>query len=398
MNLVFITGNNPYGSTVFGGAESSCRLIAEQLAQHGHRITYLTEDVSDTERTLARHAGVDLRAFPRRSEDGNWLVARFARLLNERNLRRCVPGRDADLVYCFYEISCLRVARALAQQQRRPARIVLRMAGLHWSERVARSPKLAARFAHWFNTVDSVNFISAALVGMTERKLAEFGMNVAFRHRFVLDIGSSVAVGRSVAYESLPAQPFEIVMATRFSTYQKRQDILLRAAALLPKDATIGITLIGDGTTKPEMQRLAAELGVDDRVTFRPFQSQPVLWDQLLRAHLLCHGVEYEGLGKIISESMALGLPVLASDFEPLRSYITECENGFLVGNDPALWAARISALADDPAARARVSAGAMAYIRKNYDPAENAAAYERHFDEIIRGGLASEAPTTSTD
>ena len=393
MNLVFITGNNPFGSSAFGGAESSCRLIAEQLARRGHRVTYLTEEVGAAERALARHAGVDLRTFPHRSEAGNWLAARLARHRNGRDLRRCVPERDADLVYCFYEIGCLKVARALQRQQRRKTRLVMRMAGLHWADRISQKPKLAARFTDWFNSVDSVNFISAALVGMTERKLAELGMKVDFRHRFVLDIGSSVAVGRTIAYATLPAQPFEIVMATRFSTYQKRQDILLRAAALLPKSAAIRITLIGDGAARPEMQRLAADLGIDDRVTFLPFSSQSALWDRLRRAHLLCHSVDYEGLGKVIIESMALGLPVLVSDVEPLRSYIVDGETGFLVGNDPALWAARILRLVDDPAARARVSAAGMAYVREHYDSAKNAALYEGEFETIMRGGSVIGAP-----
>lgn len=388
MKLVFLTRHNPYGTASHGGAESSSRLIAEHLARRGHQVTYLAERVAAPERAVAQQAGVELRRFARRAEDGNRLAQWFARTLNDWLIRWCLRDREVDLVYCFYEASALKTALAL-RQQRPDVKIVMRMAGLHWYERARRNPKNAERFIHWFNAVDSVNFIAEPLVAMTNQKLAELGMKVAFQHHFVLDIGSSVAVGRRTAYETLPPTPFRIVMAARFSTYQKRQDILIRAAALLPEDVAVQITFIGDGVTRPELQRLAAELGVADRVTFSPFQSQPALWAQLQEAHLLCHSVDYEGLGKIVIESMASGLPVLASEVEPLRSYIIDGENGFLVRNDPAAWAAKIGRLIEGRGARARVSAAAMAYVRRHYDPTVTAAVYEERFAAIIQRGSA---------
>jgi glycosyltransferase involved in cell wall biosynthesis len=211
-------------------------------------------------------------------------------------------------------------------------------------------------------------------------------MHVAFRHSFVQDIGSSAKLGRDTSYAALSDTPFQIIMATRFHDYQKRQDILIQAAAQLPKDRAIEITLIGDGVNKSDMIALAADLGVTDRVKFVAFQSQQMLWEQLERVNLLCHSVDYEGLGKIIIESMALGLPVLASDVAPLNSYIRDGENGFLATNHPAAWADKICQLIDDPSALARVSEASMAYIRAHYDPDENVKAYERQFEAIVGG------------
>ena len=112
---------------------------------------------------------------------------------------------------------------------------------------------------------------------------------------------------------------------------------------------------------------------------------QQQLWQEMRQADLLCHACDYEGTSKIILESMALGLPVLASDVTPVNDYVIDGYNGFLVDNDPAMWAEKITALACDKSERIRVSLNSMAYINENYNPFNNVSLYESHFDEILK-------------
>ena len=68
-------------------------------------------------------------------------------------------------------------------------------------------------------------------------------------------------------------------------------------------------------------------------------------------------------------EAMSAGCAIVASDTQPLREAITHDETGRLVSffDAPAL-ADEVCGLLDDPAARARLSAGARLFAQENYD------------------------------
>jgi len=65
MNILIATSKNPFAEKQVGGAETSCRLIAEKLASRGHVIFYLTDNAEQNSRQEASRRGVYLRALPR---------------------------------------------------------------------------------------------------------------------------------------------------------------------------------------------------------------------------------------------------------------------------------------------------------------------------------------------
>ena len=256
----------------------------------------------------------------------------------------------------------------------------MQMAGLHWYETCLRDRRKIDIYRRIFSGIDAVNFVEERLAQVTDEKLRELGMGDPFRRRFVAEIGSGVEVRRERPYARLPATPFRLIMAARFASYSRRQDILVEAMAQIPGEREIELLLVGEGTKRAEVERLVAERGLTGRIRLVPFMPQQDLWALLSEAHLLTHCAEHEGLGKAIVESMALGLPVLASDVRVISDYIRDGENGFLVENTPAAWAARIQELMDDPARRVRVSETALNFVRKHHDPDRNVLKYETEF------------------
>ncbi len=174
-------------------------------------------------------------------------------------------------------------------------------------------------------------------------------------------------------------------MATRFSSYQKRQDILVEAVNKITGKIPFKLTLIGSGPERSRIQNYIYENDLQDKITVLPFLPQVKLWNLMLKSDLLCHSVEYEGLGKIIIESMAMGLPVLTSNVTPMNSYINDGDNGFLVGNDPKLWAERIIELYDNYQKRKTVSNNSIGFIKEYYNPDKNISIYTKNFNRIIR-------------
>ena len=138
----------------------------------------------------------------------------------------------------------------------------------------------------------------------------------------------------------------------------KRVDQIVRAVAELPAD--VRLLVAGDGDMLEEWRRLAADLGVGDRVTFLgnvPHERVPLL---IRAADVFVLNSEYEGLSHTLLEVQALGTPMVASGVCGNPEVVEDGVNGLLVDpRDHHDLAGAMSQVLDDPAkARRFVEAG----------------------------------------
>ena len=77
------------------------------------------------------------------------------------------------------------------------------------------------------------------------------------------------------------------------------------------------LDVLGDGSHREELEGLVRELGLSDRVKFWGFRDDAEKF--MSRAACLLFPSYQEGLPLTVNEALAVGLPVLASDIEPLR-------------------------------------------------------------------------------
>lgn len=130
----------------------------------------------------------------------------------------------------------------------------------------------------------------------------------------------------------------------------KAPDVLLRAAALLP-----GLRVLvaggasGSGLAAPDgLARLAADLGMADRVIFLPPQSREQLVNVYRAADLVAVPSYSESFGLVAVEAQACGVPVVAAAVGGLPVAVADGRSGTLVdGHNPARWAAALAALLD---------------------------------------------------
>lgn len=99
---------------------------------------------------------------------------------------------------------------------------------------------------------------------------------------------------------------------------RKRIDVLLQAFALICERRP-RVRLIRVGGLTAAQRRLAADLGVIDRVIETPFLDRPVLRAVYARAAATLLTSDREGFGLPVVESLAAGVPVVASDIASLR-------------------------------------------------------------------------------
>lgn len=100
----------------------------------------------------------------------------------------------------------------------------------------------------------------------------------------------------------------------------KRLDLLLSAAALLHQQGVqFQLALVGDGPLAPQMQRLAASLGLENVASFfGPVrQDQLPAWYQAADAVVLSS--RSEGLPNVFREALACGRPFLSTDVGSVR-------------------------------------------------------------------------------
>ena len=99
-------------------------------------------------------------------------------------------------------------------------------------------------------------------------------------------------------------------------TRLKGLDTALRALGQL-KDREWTLDVIGDGPQRAEWEALTAELGLKERVIFHGFRDDVERW--MVSSGCLLFPSYREGMGLVVLQALNVGLPVLASDLEPLR-------------------------------------------------------------------------------
>ena len=146
------------------------------------------------------------------------------------------------------------------------------------------------------------------------------------------------------------------------------------------------LDVAGTGDYRPELERLAAGLGLGDAVTFHGFVSEAQKIALLRSAWANVFPSPKEGWGITVVEAAACATPSLASDSPGLRDSVRHGETGYLVphGDVDAL-AARMLELAGDPALVARLG-GAARCFAEELSWERTASATTDHLHAIITG------------
>jgi glycosyltransferase involved in cell wall biosynthesis len=168
---------------------------------------------------------------------------------------------------------------------------------------------------------------------------------------------------------SLPAdsngpRPQRVAYLGRLEPY-KRVDWVLRAMARLrPRFPDAELLVIGRGSARSDLERLAAELDLDVRFTGFVSDAQR---DALLASTRVCVCPSLkEGWGLTVIESNAAGAPVVATDVPGLRDSVRHDETGFLVADsDLCGFTDRIAQLLDDDALAQRMSRAARTWASR---------------------------------
>jgi glycosyltransferase involved in cell wall biosynthesis len=146
---------------------------------------------------------------------------------------------------------------------------------------------------------------------------------------------------------------------------------LITAFAALPAGACPPLLdLIGGGPDEPALRRLAARLGVTDRVRFRGWLPPDAVLDEMRHATLLVHpSIAPDAMPTVVKEAMAVGTPVVASDLAGIPEMLDAGRCGVLVApGDVAGLTSAIGSLLADPDRRRALAIAGRAHMERRFD------------------------------
>ena len=165
---------------------------------------------------------------------------------------------------------------------------------------------------------------------------------------------------------------------------RKRVDILLHAVAeVVSRGNELRVLILGHGEMRSKLEQMAAELGIEGRVSFTSFVTN--ILDYLHASDLFIFPSVKEGMPNALLEAMACGLPVIATRIGGVVDVIRDRDNGLLVspGNAGELRDALLLLL-ESPEIRTAISARAGETIRQYYHIDSVAERYLALYREVM--------------
>ena len=175
--------------------------------------------------------------------------------------------------------------------------------------------------------------------------------------------------------ESVVSQPCQILTIARM-TPKKGLPTVLRALKLLTqRGIAVKHTLIGDGDDRDKILALIKNLALEDVTHWLGTQPHEVVLGHYRQADLFVLGCEVaangdrDGIPNVLLESMAMGVPVVATDVSAIPELVETEKTGLLVQpGKPDLLADAMLRLLTDKELRSRIIPAARKRIIQKFD------------------------------
>src|SRR5438309_488870 len=220
---------------------------------------------------------------------------------------------------------------------------------------------------------------STTIIADLSRQLARRGLRVLTNGIDLarVDAAPSEAdlTAARTALGDLAGRPVVLILARR-----KDQHVLLRSLAALERPVVVACIGI-----ERDAELGAAERTVPTRhrVVYVPFSDRPLAFCRLAAVSALPSRIE--GLSIALLETMALGLPVVASDAGGNPDLITSGDTGVLVPPlDPTAWAQALTRVLDDGEFAARIARRGRELVRREFTLERTAERTEAVYREAL--------------
>jgi colanic acid/amylovoran biosynthesis glycosyltransferase len=160
---------------------------------------------------------------------------------------------------------------------------------------------------------------------------------------------------------------------------------------LLAESSVFHLDIVGDGPMRGELEALVSLHGLDGSVTFHGMRSQIDVRNLLKDSDALCQpsitaeSGDAEGLGMVLLEAAASGLPAVATRHGGIPEVVVHGETGILVPErDASALSSAFMLLQQDKENRMRMGANARKRVEDRFDVARQCVELEKIYADVL--------------
>lgn len=188
------------------------------------------------------------------------------------------------------------------------------------------------------------------------------------------DLRSHLTIGK---------EEFILGYVGRLSAEKGLRHLLTASSQLTEKGLSLRTLIVGDGPQRSELELLAQDLKIRERVIFTGFQEDIHRWLICMDAFILPSLTE--GTPMALLEAMAQGVPVIATAVGGVPEVIESGESGILVSpGKPGAIAEAVLALYSDELTRNRIADNACYLIKTKYGIGPWMNRIERAYSDLL--------------
>ncbi len=187
------------------------------------------------------------------------------------------------------------------------------------------------------NAARYTDLIISVADAMTEKAVAA---GVAPREKFVtvysgMNVEPFLRGGYDVAAirERLGVPPGSAVIGVvaRISPLKGHEFIIRAAPQIIARHQNVKFLFVGEGHIRAEMEQLAREKNVLDRIIFAGLRDYREIPELIAAMDLVVHTSLREGLARVLPQALLSGVPVVSYDVDGAREVVINGETGWLV-------------------------------------------------------------------
>jgi len=326
----------------FGGVGVFSQLLASELQTRGHQVLVLAHTPKQS--PYISHVGSKTLAF---FPSGSRVPRHFWwQIYNRSTLLRVLRRYDPDIIHCNSTVSSLLLGQL--RSTRKP--IVVTVHG-DYAEiaRIIVSKGVSAILQGWVKPYELSHYLAAAplyeMFLRSEMRDADCIVTVSkhveatIRKRTHYE-GRITTIYNGIASNSEGSCRFEArsdaakVLFVGRLVWLKGVTLLLKALrSLRLTHLKINLEIIGDGPLRNRLKREAERYRTDSlNISFMGFMSRDRVLDKIKESVAVLIPSYYESHSIVLSESLALGTPILVSNFEWSREFRLKSPN--VIGTD----------------------------------------------------------------
>lgn len=166
----------------------------------------------------------------------------------------------------------------------------------------------------------------------------------------------------------------------------KNQTMMIKAfSRVVAEHDGARLLLVGDGDERVRLETLVHELGLDKRVFFTGYMTEPgnhiAAMDTFLLSSLS------EGTSMTLLEAMSLGKPCVVTDAGGNAEVVAHGENGIVTPNDDEMaFADAMTSVMEQSDLRQQFSRGALVRFNRQFSVDHMVKAYAALYDDVVSG------------